>query len=147
MPTVQAVPRGQPLTASAALGVGAAAFALVERLLELEPERLARLRGVASARTVLVLGSRDDLPWCEGIGYLGHDPDAPELLVPCAVTPDVPAPLLLRALELRFAAKLRPPCAVWLEPPLVLSVAGAQTVDPACLRSWRERALVEGGES
>lgn len=146
MPTVQAVPRGKPLTASAALGVAAAASALVERLLELDPERLARLRGVASADTVLVLGNRDDLPWCEGIAYLGHDPDAPELLVPCAVTPDVPAPLLLRALQQRFA-KLRPPCAVWLEPPLVLSVADAQTLDPGRLQSWRERARVERGGS
>ena len=112
-------------------------------LLALEPERLARLRGVASTDTVLVLGSHDDLPWCEGIAYLAHDPEAPELLVPCAVAPSVPAPLLLRALQLRFSEKLRAPCAVWLEPPLVLSVANAQTLDTSRLEQWRERAHVQ----
>lgn len=145
MSRVQAILRAKPLAPSAALGVGAAASALVERLLALQPERLARLRGVASSDAVLVLGSSEDLPWCDGIAYLGHDPDSPELLVPCAVAPSVPAPLLVRALQLRLATTLQTPFAVWFEPPLVLSVADARTVHAAQLQQWRERARIERG--
>jgi hypothetical protein len=141
MPSVQSVRRVKPLAPCAALGLGAAALALVERLLQLEPEQLERLRGVASPDAVVVLGQGDDLPWCEGIAYLGQQSEAPELLLPCAVAPSVPAPLLLGALKLRFAGELRAPCAVWLEPPLVISVAEAQTLNAARLAEWRAQRV------
>jgi hypothetical protein len=143
---VQPVLRKVPLAPCAALAVGASALALVERLLQLEPPHQARLRGVATDDAVLVLGASDDLPWCEGIAYLGCEPETPELLLPCAVAANVPAPLLLRALKARFAAAdLRAPCAIWLEPALVLSASTAQALDRARLLQWREQARERTG--
>lgn len=141
MPSVQSVTRVKPLAPCAALGLGPAALALVERLLQLAPEQLERLRGVASPDAVVVLGLGDDLPWSEGIVYLGQEPEAPELLLPCVVAPSVPAPLLFGALKLRFAGELRAPCAVWLEPPLVISLAEAQTLNTARLTEWRSERV------
>src|SRR5690349_4890483 len=120
-------PRAVPLTPEAVLAVGASALGLARRLLQLTDTQLARLRGLAGSELALVLGAADDLPWSEGVAYLAREPSAPELYLPCATEPDVPATLLLRALA-RHCRVEQPslPLAVSLEPPLVVSVAPAQ---------------------
>ena len=131
--------RAAPLTPGAALALGESALALCRRLLALPEERLARLRGVAGRELLVVLGAEQDLPWSDGIVYLGREPELPELLLPCALRASVPAPLLLRALLSRFREQgLQGPCAVLLEPPLVVSLAAAQPLTRAGLLLWRE---------
>jgi hypothetical protein len=137
--------RAAPLTPDAALALGKSARALCERLLALPEERLARLRGVASRELLLVLGAEQDLPWSDGIVYLGREPELPELLLPCASCARVPPPLLLRALLARFRQLgLQAPCAVLLEAPLVVSLAAAQPLTRAGLLLWRQDAETAG---
>src|SRR5262249_18847627 len=73
-------PRAVPLAPCAVYAEGEAARALVRRLLARTDEELARLRGVAAASLVLILG--EDLPWVDGARYLGADPLALALLLP-----------------------------------------------------------------
>jgi hypothetical protein len=56
----------------------------------------AGLRAVASAGRVVVLGDEPDLPWCDGVTYLGRDGG---LLLPTAMAPSVPADLLRAAVQ------------------------------------------------
>jgi hypothetical protein len=132
-------PRAEPLTPSAVLGLGPSALSLGSRLLELSDAHLQRLRGVAGEQLLLVLGAAEDLPWSDGVIYLGREPDAPELLLPCALAAEVPAPLLSRALSAHVAAAgIGPPLAVSLEPPLVVSTEAAQQLSREALAAWRQ---------
>jgi len=112
------------------------------RLLQLPEEQLARLRGVGGVDFLLVLGAVEDLPWCDGVHYLGREPGTPELLSPCAETSNVPPALLLHALSERFeSAHLRTPIAVSFDPALVVPVADAQPLSQSLLGSWQNGAL------
>ena len=137
---VRQAPRALPLVPGAVLGLGPAARSLALRLLKQESHQLGRLRGLAGTDFLLLLGEPDDLPWVDGLTYLGREPSAPELYLPCATTPDVPAPLLLRALLQRFHAE-RPsvPLAVSLEPQLVVSCAAAQPLSREPIVGWLTR--------
>lgn len=144
MASVGAELRAAPLPPGAALALGKSARALCERLLALPEERLARLRGVAGSELLLVLGAEEDLPWSDGVAYLGREPELPELLLPCSLRPTAPAPLLLRALLARFRQQgLHGPCAVLFEPPLVVSLAAAQPLTRPGLLAWRDAAAPE----
>ncbi len=122
-------PRAQPLgpCAVAACGPVARARALVERLQRgLAPS----LSGVAGTDVVVVLGAAGELPWEDGVVYLGRDPAAPGLLLPTLLEPTVPVDLFARAL-----ARLHPlPLAVL--PELVVPVAAARPLDAASLAAW-----------
>jgi MoxR-vWA-beta-propeller ternary system protein len=125
--------REPPLEAAAAAATGEAARALAERLLALPDERLAALSGVAGAEVLVVTG--EDLPWVDGVQYLGRDPEAPGLLLPTTLSPAVPLPLVERAVMLRRRTPVTP-MAVVLEPPLLVPLDGARKVDRAVLRQW-----------
>jgi hypothetical protein len=56
----------------------------------------AELRAAAAAGRVVVLGDGPDLPWCDGVIYLGRDAG---LLLPTATAPSVPAALLHEAVR------------------------------------------------
>lgn len=56
----------------------------------------ADLRAVAAAGRVVVVGAEPDLPWCEGVTYLGRDGG---LLLPTATAPSVPADVLRAAVQ------------------------------------------------
>ena len=132
--------RPQPLPPIAALALEASSFALAARLLELSDAHLQRLRGVAGRELLLVLGNAEDLPWCDGLTYLGREPTAPGLLLPCAETVDVAASLFLDALLSKHAARsLQPPLAVSFEPKLVLSVVAARQLDRDAILAWQVR--------
>jgi len=138
--------RVTPLSPEAALGLGRVAFALGRRLLELPDEQLGQLRGVAGPNALLVLGGAE-LPWCDGIAYFGREPDDPSLLLPCASSPTLPATLLARALEQRFAGQgLRRPFLISLSPPLLLAVGDARKLERPALHAWLEAASTPGAD-
>lgn len=127
--------REPPLEPVAAAATGEAARALAERLLAMPDERLAALSGVAGTEVLVVTGERGDLPWVDGVQYLGRDPQAPGLLLPTTLSPAVPLPLVERAVMLRRRTPVTP-MAVVLEPPLLVPLDGARKVDRAVLRRW-----------
>lgn len=135
-------PRAHPLTPCAALALGPSTRAFMARLLQLPEEQLLRLRGVAGNDFLLVLGAAEDLPWSDGLSYLGREPGTPELLLPCAETSNVPPALVLRALMERFKGEhLRAPFAVSFAPALVVPVADAQQLSQSLLGHWQNGAL------
>lgn len=139
---LECVERAEPLVPCAALALGADVDALAERVLRLPDSRLARLRGVAGRDFMLVCGSADDLPWSEGVRYLGRDPDAPALLLPTAVTLTVPLTLFERAIRRRMQEHARTEPAPWaisFAPWLIIATGGAQAVSRARVLAVRNR--------
>jgi MoxR-vWA-beta-propeller ternary system domain bpX5 len=98
-------PRRVPLKPVAVAAEGESAR-LLTRLLERTDEELLRLRGIRapSVPAVLLSGEGDDLPWADGVVYLGKDDLAPALLVPSLLEPRLPLALLERAILSRFAS-------------------------------------------
>lgn len=133
------VPRGVPLEPRAVFGFGAAAHALAERLLRRDDAALATLRGLSWADGLLVLGLAADLPWADGVSYLGQDPQAPRLLLPTQLRPDVPLDAFERAL-LRQGGPIEPPIAVLSNPSRLVSVVPARTIARARLVAWLGRS-------
>jgi hypothetical protein len=138
--------REKPLAPIAAAAVGRRARALAPRLLAREDAALARLHGVAGKDVLVVLAEAADLPWLDGIVYLGRDPEAPALLVPTILEPEVPIALVERALVRR--AQTSPlavlPDAERLEPrartDLLVPCGGALPIVRAVLEAWARRA-------
>lgn len=134
-------PRAEILDPVAVAGVGRAARALAGRLLRLADEQLRELRGAAGDDLLVVLGETSSLPWADGVAYLGRDPDAPRLLVPTMVRPDLALDVLERAIA-RHAATLPStlpgPWAVLVSPPQLFSVAHAVAIERDRLQAWLE---------
>lgn len=126
--------RSEPLTPSAAIAIGEAAIALAQRVLALTDEQRARFTIAASETTFVVSGS--ELPWVDGVVYLGSDPTAEGLLLPTTKRPDVPLDLFARAIYARFPDAPRP-LAV-LESQRVLPLGATRAVDVAALQKWLE---------
>jgi len=131
--------REPPLEPLAAAATGDAARALARRLLAMPDERLSALRGVAGAGVLLVMGAADALPWVDGAQYLGRDPEAPGLLLPTALSPAVPLPLVERAVMFRRRSSPMP-MAVLLEPPLLVPLEDARPVERAAVQQWLKGA-------
>lgn len=51
--------------------------------------------GVGNASLIVVIG--EDLPWVDGVDWLGRDPRAPGLYLPTLLRPDLPLDLVARA--------------------------------------------------
>lgn len=128
------VSRVEPLAPAAAIATGDAALALARRVLALSDEHRARLAGAASADAFVVRG--EELPWVDGVAYLGVDPAAEGLWLPTTRRPDVPPDLFARAVYARFPDAARP-LAV-LESRRVLPLGAARTIDADALRQWLE---------
>src|ERR1700742_1210534 len=60
-------PREIPLVPVAAAAVQEAARALARRLLEMDDESLAQLRGAVGPQFIIVMGDTKNLPWVNGI--------------------------------------------------------------------------------
>ena len=95
-------------------------------------------QGVRRRRRLVVLGDVAELPWLDGIAYLGRDEAAPHLLLPTSRRPDVPLDLFARALAARV-----PGCpgggAVLPEPTggmLWVPIAAAGPIERASLEAW-----------
>jgi hypothetical protein len=99
------------------------------------------LRALAS-RSVLLLFSDtgpETLPWVDGAVYLGHDPEAPRLLVPTSVAPDLPYGMVERALFARVPTA-RAPAALLLDPLRLVDAVSPRAFDAKGLARW----LAEG---
>ncbi len=131
-------PRSDPLVACAVLSVAGSVLPLARRLLELDDERLSRLRIVYGSQFLLVSGKLEDLPWVDGVQYLGRDANAPRLLLPTTLGPSVPCSVFERAVARRCAQNkpaLAPPWGVSLEPALIFSIGNAQPIVQADLET------------
>ena len=131
------VPRADVLTPSAAIGLGNVARTLAQRVLALDDERFAELRGAAGNGIMIVTGEANALPWVDGVIYLGCDLAAPRLLLPTTVQPDVALDIFERAVA-RHAADLSPPWAVLISPQRILSAAYPVAMSRAHVRNWLE---------
>lgn len=132
------VPRPAPLAPRAVAAVGDVARALGRRLAQLDDASLGRLAVVASATLLLVLGEQADLPWIDGVTYLGRDDSAPELLLPTALAPSVPPAVLEAAIKARSAGAS--PIAVLMPSRLIVPCGVARAIDRARLVAWLEAA-------
>jgi hypothetical protein len=116
-----------PLTACAVAARGEAARELARRTLARDDEELAKLNGVAGEGLLILFSEANVLPWADGALYLGRDEQAPSLLLPTTIAPDMPLALFERALRVRFA-QLPLPLAVLPQWNLVLPCGTAQSV-------------------
>jgi MoxR-vWA-beta-propeller ternary system domain bpX5 len=122
-------PRGEALPAVALLAHGTPARRLAEKLLAVaEP---GRWQGVAGRELLVVLG--DDLPWCDGVRYLGREPEAPSLLLPTTARFSVAPALVERHL---LAKGERAPIVVCDAPAVIVSLAGARPIAHRRLSEW-----------
>jgi hypothetical protein len=131
-------PREPPLVPAAAIACDRAAFALADRLCAIPDDRLARLSGIAARSLIVVAGSEADLPWVDGVSYVGRDPAAPSLLLPTHLVPDVGVAIFERAVVARFA--IAPPVVVLPDRALIFSLASALPITRGAVAAWRERA-------
>lgn len=133
--TVRWRSRAEPLEPLAVVGEGPVAVALARRVLAEDDARLATWEGVAGPGLLVLLGASASLPWVDGAVYLGRDDAAPSLLLPCALAPDVAAPLLERAFVAHahgMGAKLAVlPASRWL-----VSLDAARSVSRVTLQAW-----------
>ncbi|ATB51060.1 hypothetical protein [Corallococcus macrosporus] len=135
--------RAEPLEPLAVAGEGAVAVALARRILAEDDARLAHWEGVAGPGLLVLLGASASLPWVDGAVYLGRDDAAPSLLVPCALAPDVAAPLLERAL-LAQAHGGGTLLAVLPASLSMVSVAAARSVSRVTLQAWLDASAPRG---
>jgi hypothetical protein len=126
--------RATALAPLAVAACGDVASAFAHRLLALDDESLAKLKGVAGPQLLIVLGDEELLVWVDGVTYLGRDEAAPSLLLPTTLEPDVPPALFERALlkRLNHAA----PIAVLPVPHVVSSVNSARPISRQTLTAW-----------
>jgi hypothetical protein len=109
--------------------------ALATRLLECDDEALGALQGIAGEGFLAVLGEEDQLPWVDGVVYLGREASSPSLLLPTNREPLVPPPLLERAVLGRLRSP-QPPIAVLVDPALLVSAGPARPIDRERLQAW-----------
>jgi hypothetical protein len=131
-------PRSAPLAALAVAGLGPVALALARRALAAEDQQLSAWSGVAGPHVLVLLGETDALPWVDGAMYLGRDPAAPSLLLPCALAPEVAPALLERALVAQAAAGT--PLAVLPRSEQLVPVGAARPVAREALAAWLKEA-------
>jgi hypothetical protein len=128
--------RDIPLPARAVAAWGEAARRLGERLAALDDAALGTLTAVAGNRVLIVIGDEAALPWIDGVSYLGRDDGAPELLLPTALEPSVPAPVLEAAIK--RAATKGAPIAVLPTTGMLVPCGSARAIDRAVLATWIE---------
>ncbi len=128
-------PRSAPLEPVGAVASGDTARARGRRVTAADDTALARLRGVTAGPWLVLLGDAADLPWVDGVIYVGRDARAPALLLPTVFEPTVPVAVFARALARRHG-DARPPLVVLPEPACVLPCAAARQVSRARLQAW-----------
>jgi hypothetical protein len=89
------------LEPSALLAVGETARRLREKLLSLDDEKLSALQGVFAENMLFIVGA--DLPWVDGVIYLGKDTEAPSIFLPTNLLPNIPLDLFEKSLLSRFS--------------------------------------------
>lgn len=131
-------PRVVPLVPAALVAVRGVIPALHARLAGADDDALGRLRGVCTDDVWIVLGEAEDLPWVDGLTYLGRDPEAPSLWLPTYLEVRPPAVLVERALRARLGGG---PLALFGTPPRLVGLGEARVLDRARMaEEARERA-------
>lgn len=115
----------------AAVASDSLAHALAQRLLAYDDQRLAQLRGVAGSNILVLLGVNEYLPWLPNMQYLGVIDEAPRLLLPTELEPNVPVALLQQAL-LQQPSQL----AILPSSKQLIAVEHAQVIDKNHLQHW-----------
>jgi len=130
-------PRRVPLAPVAVAAEGESAERLLARLRERTDEELRRLRGVRAPAVpaILLVGEDGDLPWADGVVYLGKDDLAPALLVPTALEPELPLALFEQAILSRFADLATPVAVIPGERLRLLATGRARPLSRARLGS------------
>ncbi len=131
---IQWRPRPIPLSPSGAVALGAAATRLARYLSICPQDRLNRLQGVAGTELIAILGAANDLPWVEGIRYLGKDSLAPGLLLPCNRKPTLSIGLLAATVS-----RQETPLALLDKPGCLIPLAQARPIERSLLLSWLEK--------
>jgi hypothetical protein len=121
--------RAEPLAPTALFAEGNARAELVSRLLACSDVELSRWSGIGSKAALVLVGS--DLPWADGVVYLGTDPRAPGLFFETLREPTLPIDLVSRALLQH--AKQRTPLAVIGAPLRLIPLGGARPLERAKL--------------
>lgn len=97
-------PRALPLPACGAFAHGPSVPALARALAELPLLQQSRLQRIDQDDVgLLILGAAEDLPWSEGVRFLGAVEGSPQLLLPTLMQPNLPLDLLIRACARRAA--------------------------------------------
>lgn len=131
------IARDTPLLPAAVAAHGPASVRLARRLLQLPDESLAQLEGIAGQQLILVQGSEQQLPWVDGVQYLGVDPAAPFLLLPTNYRPSLPEAFVQRALLKKAECSGR--IAVLPVPLLLVPLNSARPVSRNVLTAWTEQ--------
>ena len=119
--------REVPLSPVAVVGRGEVA----SRLVDLVIERGCSWHGVVGNGLIVVLG--DDLPWVDGVLYLGRAAGQPALLHDTRLEPDVPVAWIAKRLCGRGAI-------AWLQSPdLLVPLGAAAPFHAPALQAWRNR--------
>ncbi|MCA9494821.1 MAG: hypothetical protein KC621_33060, partial [Myxococcales bacterium] len=126
-------PRPLPLAPVGAFAEGASARRLADRLLRLSDEALGAIEGVAGEGGIALLG---EIPWTDGLTWLGRDPAATALLLPTTRIPDRPVDLLQAELLRRVPDGSAP---LVLLPAGLIAMGRARPVDRTWLQRWRDR--------
>lgn len=137
--TVRWLPREPPLVPACVIALDDVARALGRRMQRMDDATLSALRGVAGRGCLALLGDATTLPWVDGVTYLGRVAEAPSLLVPTVLRPDVTLALFERAL-MREAPCAAPMAILPRATGLVaLSLAEALPISRARLAAWLAR--------
>ena len=131
---VTLIPRATPLPPCAVLAAGPVARRLAERMRTLDEQVLARLRVVVTHGRIVVLGTELDLPWVDGVHYLGIDEAAPSLRMPTTLTPSVASDMFERAVQLRVG--FQQPVAICDTPLRIIALHGACTWPRIAWEAW-----------
>ena len=126
------VRRPSPLEPIAVTGRGSVATRLAARILA---HGIGDLRGFAAEDTLFVTGA--DLPWVDGVTYLGVDPVASALWTPTLLGPSHHPALVLRAIQTQLG--LDGAVAVLPAAGVVLPVSRARRLDRSALGTWMDR--------
>lgn len=101
---IEWVNRFDALAPQALIAFGAATRLRV-KLLTLDDEKLANLQGVFAENLLFVSGAAENLPWADGVIYLGRDAQAASILLPTNLRPNVPVDVFEKSLLRQFAAQ------------------------------------------
>lgn len=103
IPQVRWVSRFDALPPLALIAFDVAAVRLKGKLLTFDDEQLSAWQGVFAENLLFVSG--ENLPWTDGVVYLGKDARAASIFVPTNLRPNVPFDLFEKSLLQRFAAQ------------------------------------------
>jgi len=87
----------------AVIGFDDTARRLKEKLLSFDDGKLSSMQGVFAENLLFATAQTTDLPWVDGVVYLGKDARAASIFLPTNLRPDVPFDLFEKALLQKFA--------------------------------------------